>query len=282
MVQTGAGNLNVAPVIYRLIDGNFLRDLCEAYSSELGVDLWPKINWPYFNRSARTFIYDSLPAKKQSQAEEAFEIEYSSRAADLDRLARIPNVFVKDGFSRVRKKIGRQQKGVDILLATDAILFAIRGIADELHIYTNDLDFFPVFEALQSTSCRGRLFHNLERPPNDLIPFADSAEPIRLNDLLEACEIGWGNSNSIYSRDNPSLTGEPIFHGESMHGSLFEVRFDIDARLFEVKYFANGRYEYLRTGSALLVYGIAEKFMKDLPEGLLINLRNRLDAPPAE
>lgn len=266
----------MAPVIYRLIDGNFLRGVCDTYSSNVGVNLWPLLNWSHLTRNARTFVYDSLPAKKPAQSEADFDDEYMARSVDLDRLARIPNVFVKDGFSRVRKKLGRQQKGVDILLATDAVLFAVRGIAEELYIYTNDLDFFPVFEALQSTSCRGRLFYNAEFPPNDLIPFADSAEPIDPNFLFEACAIGWGNSNSIFPKEMPSFKHAPFLTGTSIHGGKFEMRQHSEEKCIEVIYTVNGREECFKDSNGLLAYAIAIKFMHEPPQGLLTSLRARL------
>ncbi len=269
----------MAPVVYRLIDGNFLRSLCESLSQEIGFEFWAALDWTYITKGDRTFIYDSLPAKKPSQSDTEFQANFDARLADLDRLRRLPNVFVKDGFSRFRKKVGQEQKGVDILLATDAILFAHRGIADELHIYTNDLDFFPVFEALQSTSCRGRLFHSPEKPPNDLLPFTDSAEAVRINLLLEACGVGWGHSNSIYTL-GAGVAGEtPFLVGESIHSGAFEMRFYSIERSFEVKYFINSRCEFLITKSPVLAYGIAEKFMKNVPAMLLSTLRGFLSKP---
>jgi uncharacterized LabA/DUF88 family protein len=273
---TGRGFAKVSPVIYKLIDGDFLRKLCADYSREIGFDIWGNINWSHITQKQRTFFYDSLPVKKSSQTEKEFDEAFSERAGELDRLSRLPDLFVKNGASRFNKKEGLKQKGVDILLATDAILFAHRGIADELHIYTNDLDFFPVFEALQSTSCRGRLYHSHERPPSDLIPFADSAEPVGFNFLLEACGKGWGHAASIYTSAVAYCNEDPFITGQSLHGDLFEIRYDPVRQVLEVRYWVNGGVSCIVTESAILAYGVAEKFMRVLPNDLLQRLRAKM------
>ncbi|MDB5659737.1 MAG: hypothetical protein JWS10_2352, partial [Cypionkella sp.] len=132
----------------------------------------------------------------------------------------------------------------------------------EVHIYTSDLDFFPVFEALQSTSCRGRLFFREGRVSDEPISCADSAEPIKVNWLLEACGIGWGHENSVFPPiTTPNCDAEPFFVGLSTHGGPFEVRFVESTSSMEVSYFVNSALQCGVTNSALIVYALAEKFM---------------------
>ncbi|MDB5661290.1 MAG: hypothetical protein JWS10_3905, partial [Cypionkella sp.] len=98
----------MAPIIYKLIDGEFFRELCRSYSKEIGVDIWAKIDWRNITGKDRTFIYDSLPAKKSNQSEAEFEAEFVERKADLDRLRKLPNIFVKDGFGKFRSREKRR------------------------------------------------------------------------------------------------------------------------------------------------------------------------------
>lgn len=264
---------------YKLFDGEFFRRLLSDCSAELGVDLWPHFQWKGIAGSGRAFFYDALPVKKDQQSETEFAKEYDERVADLDRLRRIPNVFVKDGLGRYRSsKRSREQKGVDVLLAIDAVIFALRGVADELHIYTGDLDFFPVFEALQATSCRGRLFYEDGKEPADLVPYADSAEPISLEWLLGHCGMGWGHANSVFPPNSePISKAPPTISGVSIHGGEFDLIFDPDDRIFEVRYVINGHMQCSRTDRWMIAYGIAQRFMRDPPG----DLRTRVKAESA-
>ncbi len=265
------------PNIVKLIDGEFFRSLCLKFGSELQYDIWGNLNWNEISDKHRTFIYDSLPSQKPNQDEQTFKQEFDAAVMELDRLGQLPNIFVKDGLTRFRsKEKRREQKGVDVLLAIDAVLLAIRGIADELHIYTNDLDFFPVFEALQSTSCRGRLFFKTGSPPISLINYADSAEPIKVTWLLRACGRDWGHTNSIFPRPSETPSGcSPFFQSQTVAGRDFSIRAP-QKGIVEVSAFFNEKFHVWQTDKALLAFALAEKFCADPPHSLLMLIRDEL------
>lgn len=191
-----------------LIDGQFCKGMCDEYGKKVGVDVYARLIWDSVRQGARrAFYYDSLPAKKDNQSEDDHESEIELKISELDYIRSQDYFHVKDGLSRYRSgknRKGREQKGVDILLALDAFRFAADGLADEIHIFTSDVDFYPVFEALQQTGCRGVLRYQSGKAPRELIYSADIAHFFTISEVLAWCGMGPGMA------DGRDLFPEPI------------------------------------------------------------------------
>lgn len=176
---------------YLLIDGSFLEKLVADKLKFLGVEHEAPINFDTFTnynfqRYDRIFYYDALPIKKRSTDTVQHEEILKRKTTYLDNIREQKLFHVKDGVTRLRNGTTSrlEQKGVDILIAVDAIKFALMGIVDEISIITSDLDFYPVFEALAETKARGVLFYDPDRTSKELIYSADVAEPLNYERIV--------------------------------------------------------------------------------------------------
>ena len=101
----------------------------------------------------------------------------------FNRLSISPNLHVRSGISRYRKRRGLEQKGVDILLAVEALQHATLGNIDTACFMLSDLDFYPVFDALVQTRVKSTLYYDPHRTSKDLIYAADVAEAVTAGTL---------------------------------------------------------------------------------------------------
>lgn len=228
-----------------LVDGEFLRGLCADFERQTNIEIFSNILWERVRfGSRRVFFYDSLPVRKGNQNQTDFELELECRVAELNKIRSTTDFHVRDGVSRLRRTQNRrEQKGVDILLAIDAMRFAFQGTAQQLTIVTSDMDFFPVFEALQQTSCRGVLRYQADKTSDELIYCADEATPIFFQELINWCNnetvrrlFGAFEKIDNFDRNN-------YFEFVSENGQPIWIRFDeISAHYYIVV--RRGKYDY--------------------------------------
>jgi hypothetical protein len=86
-----------------------------------------------------------------------------------------PHIHVRSGVSRYRRRRGLEQKGVDILLAIEALQHAALGNIDTACFMLSDLDFYPLFDALVQTRVKSTLYYDPHNTSKDLIYSADVA-----------------------------------------------------------------------------------------------------------
>jgi len=167
---------------YLFIDGAFLRLLDEEFSklisdgeeeSSANMDV-EKVARGY----DRIFYYDALPTKKENETDEQFDQKILEIEEKHNCLRLIPNLHVRNGVAKFRRKRGMEQKGVDILLAIEVYKNAMMGNMDEAIIITSDLDFYPIFEALVETRVKASLIYDAGRTSDDLIRSADQSSII--------------------------------------------------------------------------------------------------------
>lgn len=225
----------MAPLVIKLIDGAFLEALLKDFSKMANTDLSGTIDWNAFKGGAhRTIYYDALPIKKTEQTDEDFQSLLSKKAAQLDHLRSLANMHVRDGITRLKTK-GRsdhmrevlEQKGVDTWIAVDAMKYALSGVADEIHIYTSDSDLYPVFEALQETRCRGKLFYQEGIAAKELVYSADEAIKISLSSMLS---VSNHEAKPFVTEKGIQYAWKAIDKLE-FGSNVFEVLTDNDARL---------------------------------------------------
>jgi uncharacterized LabA/DUF88 family protein len=161
---------------YLFIDGHFF----ELRFSALLKHLFPNEN-PFtaidFSKLTqnydRAFYYDALPAKKPAESETDWRSRHDDKKELFNSLNMKPKVHVRLGTSRYRKKRGLEQKGVDILLAIEALLHATSGIIDNSSFILSDLDFCPLLGALVQTRVKSHLYYDPHKTSKELIYAAD-------------------------------------------------------------------------------------------------------------
>ncbi len=195
------------PQRYMFVDGAFLRGFVKDVQKKLSDEGFsaPEIKFEHLmNGHERAFFYDAYPEQKRDQTEEEFRTEQESVESLFDRISETPNFNVRPALTKRGNK--RQQKGVDILLSIDCLLHATRGNIDHATIITSDLDFFPLFEALQQTKTRTELRYELSRTSRELIRTADRAVPL----------TAWSYFGWLLQAD------QLRFRGESLSSKEFE------------------------------------------------------------
>jgi hypothetical protein len=98
-------------------------------------------------------------------------------------VVQIETAEVGSGISRYRKRRGLEQKGVDILLAIEALQHATLGNIDIACFMLSDLDFYPIFDALVQTRVKSTLYYDPHKTSTDLIHAADVAEALTAGTL---------------------------------------------------------------------------------------------------
>jgi uncharacterized LabA/DUF88 family protein len=89
----------------------------------------------------RIFYYDAVDESRPEEAER--------QERYFARLRRLPDVHVVLGDVRRRVKGPREQKGVDVQLAVDALEVASSGRVDAIALVTGDADFVPLAGAVR-------------------------------------------------------------------------------------------------------------------------------------
>ena len=132
------------------IDGAALTAELEQLSNHLGVDTLPFDYSRLVNRfsAGRAYYYDAWPERKANEGEQEFLIRSNKKQLLFSQLNRVPKLHVRTGTTRWRKKVGQQQKAVDVLLAVDVVTHALKGISEHAILVLSDLDFYPILDSL--------------------------------------------------------------------------------------------------------------------------------------
>jgi len=164
---------------YLFVDGAALkRTIANLRILIYGPDCLLSTDWDkVFEGYDRIYFYDALPVKN-SNNNDKFEEKLKEIREFHSKLKRIPNVHVREGYTKFRKKHGLTQKGVDVYLATEALANAMRGNMDIAVFMLSDLDFFPLLEAFTSTRVQTFLLYDSHASSAEIIEYADVSLPI--------------------------------------------------------------------------------------------------------
>ena len=245
---------------YLFIDGEFFRilvdemkDVARPEYGELEVDL-SMVGHGY----DRVFYYDAYPEKKDGQQDDEFESEVVNTRNYFDRISTTRNFSVRPALTRRGHR--RQQKGVDVLLAIECLMHAIRNNIDEATIMTSDLDFFPLFEALLQTKTKSVLRYQLGKTSFELIQAADFAEPVTFfdfNSWIPADRRPVKGTHGISNENRPP--SEKVASGTVADKFIELMKYGDVERYFAV---VDGRVMGNAANSRFYVEGQVEKVMR--------------------
>jgi uncharacterized LabA/DUF88 family protein len=165
---------------YAFIDGHAFELTIGKILADFGCNE-DDINWQALTRNAaRIYYFDALPTRKAKESLVDSMNKLTAKKAKFSKLRRVDNMHVREGLTRPREGApnGLSQKGVDIALATEVMIHAFRDNMDCARIFANDLDFFPLLDAMTSTKVRTEVFYNAQNTPAEIIEAADKAEEI--------------------------------------------------------------------------------------------------------
>jgi len=170
------GNSGAQPRKYLFIDGESFSKAYGKYARKLFNGVAPTINWISISSGyARVFYYDALPGKNQKEDDVEFETRFNNKKIAHDLIRANDRLHVREGITRFRRTRGNEQKGVDVLLAVEALQQSISGNMDEAVFFLSDLDFYPLIEAINQTRVSTRLIYEDGHASSELLATADYA-----------------------------------------------------------------------------------------------------------
>jgi uncharacterized LabA/DUF88 family protein len=163
---------------YAFIDGAAFeastREFLDHYEASIH-----DIDWSAMTKNAdRIFYFDALPSKRDDEMQDNFDARLKEKQDYFSWLRRIPNMHVREGFTRLKqlsKKPVLTQKGVDIALAVEVLAHAHSGKMDEAVIFANDLDFFPLLDAMTNTRVKTSLYFHKMKTAHELLEISDNS-----------------------------------------------------------------------------------------------------------
>lgn len=167
--------------------------------------------------NSRVFYFDAPPPRKKNQPDAEHQQLVDQKQRYFDAINGSLNCHVRSCFSRYGgRKRGYEQKGVDVLLAIETLQNAHQGNMDKAFIYTSDLDFIPVFDALAQTRVTTHLFFDPRACSLELQHSADQANPITTNKAVEWLKEPYRDKLRMYNIASPkkSVRGHPVFEGK--------------------------------------------------------------------
>jgi uncharacterized LabA/DUF88 family protein len=204
------------------IDGAALTAELEQLSNRLGVDTLPFDYSRLVNRfsAGRAYYYDAWPERKANEGEQEFLIRSNKKQLLFSQLNRVPKLHVRTGTTRWRKKVGQQQKAVDVLLAVDVVTHALKGISEHAILVLSDLDFYPILDSLLHSPVSTLLVCRPQHVADDLLEVADTATALTKKLLLECCDPNFA------ARYNPTHLSEsrPLTEDERSQAAFTEFR----------------------------------------------------------
>ena len=168
---------------YAFIDGNYLHTNFKGLMAAF-YDVVPAIDYQRLAATldaTRFFFYDAID---YSRSDGETDADYERRVADLealhDHINSCPGFHVRDGHVRRSRRRGREQKGVDVQLAVDAMEHAARGNMQAAVLLAGDLDFEPLVNSLVRLGVRTRLVYVPQHTSKTLMRAADDIRKLTL------------------------------------------------------------------------------------------------------
>lgn len=180
MAMFGGGRAAPDPTRYLFVDGAYLRELIDDISARYFNGVTLEIDYRQLSSHfKKTFYYDCLPGRRQTETEEEYQKRLSKQEALFERLRRIAGWHVYLGT--VRGEGGRlRQKQVDTMMAVDMLAHSYRKNASEVTLLAGDLDFKPVLDALVQDGMYVVLWYDRKHASKELIESADNRQPLSI------------------------------------------------------------------------------------------------------
>jgi uncharacterized LabA/DUF88 family protein len=173
---------------YLFIDGGCLRQFVEDSGCRYTGFSIDQMDWKKLVQGFdKVFYYDSLPPRNKNEDEADFQQRVDKQETLFDELRSIPGVHVYEGDARRRRKTV-QQKKVDIMIAVDMLTHSFRRNMQLASLFTADLDFKPLIDALVQDGMQVELWYPHGKPNKELIYAADHRRPLTFQALHSWCK----------------------------------------------------------------------------------------------
>ena len=154
---------------YLFVDGGYLRRVIEDF----GRRVYKRRLFPEIQEVAKQFA-----------AEKTFYYDCSDKTGEvesfLEEVQQLDNCHVRQG---VLSGNTQRQKQVDVHLAVEALMFAMRGVSKEVTLVAGDRDFVPLVDALVSLGASVNVVAHLPSCSIELGNAADRHTPLRIPEI---------------------------------------------------------------------------------------------------
>jgi uncharacterized LabA/DUF88 family protein len=170
------------------IDGGYLRSLCKEICGNENID-FTKVFWKIHEAFSiclvglfhldliRVYYYDAIPEAKHP--------EYDTYKAYFDSVKKTPLFKLRLGRLVDSQKEGLRQKGVDILMSTDALTKAYRNQYDTGLFVIGDGDFIPLIEAVNDAGKKTICMYGPRNTSKDLVESFDMSMMIGESEIRD-------------------------------------------------------------------------------------------------
>lgn len=166
---------------YLFVDGGHLRLHYRDHMRAFFGSLPPPLDYEALvveARCTKLFFYDSVDRRADQAA-------VAEADAELARIHRTPNCHVRQGtVRRGKKRRGRQQKQVDVLLAVEMLTHGFRRNFDDAVLLSGDLDFKPAVDNLVNLGLRIEVWYARRTAAAALLDAADARRELTLRDFF--------------------------------------------------------------------------------------------------
>src|SRR5262245_3630300 len=113
----GRGYTGPSEVHYLFVDGGYLRGRIETISRTFFQGKTFRLDFTGFaNVFTKTFYYDAIPVREDGEHESDYLTRVRPQRELLDSAAAVDRVHVYEGDARRRRKVGLEQKKVDVMI----------------------------------------------------------------------------------------------------------------------------------------------------------------------
>lgn len=130
----------------------------------------------------RFYYYDAIDyTKGNDESDDAYKARVDTREETHDHINSLPGFHVREGNVRKsQRKKNREQKGVDVQLAVDAMEHAARANLTHALLLTGDLDFEPLVSSLVRLGIHTHVLYVPQHAAKELLRSADQVTKITL------------------------------------------------------------------------------------------------------
>ncbi|WP_211474920.1 NYN domain-containing protein [Collimonas humicola] len=200
---------------YLFIDAAYLNQRLESFGQKwFGVTA--DANYPAIGAGfTKTFYYDCLPSKTDSETEAEFEKRKHIKEIHFDKLRSLPGWHVSEGLAKWRKKKGSSQKEVDILITVDMLTHTYRKNMHRLAFIAGDQDFRPLLEAVVRDGMYVELWYESTSISTELKHTADATKELDFFTFYQYLD-------PVFQANNPIPTRSNLFEAHPSDGILLE------------------------------------------------------------
>jgi uncharacterized LabA/DUF88 family protein len=192
-------------VHYLFVDGGSLRGRLENISRRFYDSQTFSIDFASLGRGfTKTFYYDAVPVRMQGEDELSYNARIKPQRDLLDSAAGVDGIHVYEGDARRRRKVGLEQKKVDVMIAVDMLTHTFRRNMQHATLLTGDNDFKPLLDALVQEG----MFVTLWYPPDETSrELANAADARKALDMWSLCHLLTPESRARFSI--PAVINKP-------------------------------------------------------------------------